>query len=630
MSDMLSIGSSALLAYRTALDVVSQNIANANTAGYSRQRADLTNVAGAALPNLVLGDGVEVQTVQRLNDVFVQQQLVQDDSSYSRINTFQTYAAQADSLLSGSSSGLAQPLQNFFTALSGLSANAGSTASRQALLAGAQSLATGFNTLQQQLQGLNDQVSGSLGSTVGGINTAASQLAQLNQRISQATAQSNGQPPNDLLDQRDQLLRTLGSAVGISSTINADGSANVFVGNGQALVLGASANRLSVQADAFGQSQDIVLNSGGNTRSVLTSQISGGALGGLLDTQRELLGPAMNQLGQLAASLASAVNAQHQQGMDQYGQLGGALFNIAPPLVSAASGNAGSASVTATVANASQLGSSDYVLKYDGSSWSLTDRSSGASVALSGNGTAASPLTGAGLSLVVSGTPAAGDQYLVQPTRFAAGSLAVAITDPGRVAVAAPVQAVAGSGNTGNASIATPQVLDAGNPALLSTAVIQFTSATTYSINGSGSYTYSSGGNIDVDGVRVRISGTPAAGDSFTLRANSGSSTDTSNASALAGISSLKLLNQGSDTLGSANAALVSRTGATAQQAQAQLSAQTAIRNQSQTARDSVSGVNLDEEASDMMRFQQAYQAAAQVISTSNSLFQSLMSALHG
>ncbi|HZR35200.1 MAG TPA: flagellar hook-associated protein FlgK [Nevskia sp.] len=629
MSDMLSIGSSALLAYRTALDVVSQNIANANTAGYSRQRADLTNVAGAPLPNLVVGDGVQVQTVQRLNDGFVQQQLVQDDSSYSRISTFQAYAAQADSLLSGSSSGLAQPLQNFFTALGGLAANAGSSASRQSLLAGAQSLAAGFNTLQQQLQGLNDEVSGSLGTTVDGINAAASQLAQLNQRISQATAQSNGQPPNDLLDQRDQLLRTLGSAVGVSSTVNADGSANVFIGNGQALVLGGSANRLTVQADAYGQSQDIVLNSGGSS-SVLTGQISGGTLGGLLDAQRELLGPAMNQLGQLAVSLASAVNAQHQQGMDQYGQLGGALFSIAPPQVSAAAGNAGSASVTATVANAGQLGSSDYILKYDGSGWSLTDRSSGASVALGGNGTAASPLTGAGLSLVVGGTPAAGDQYLVQPTRFAAGSLAVAITDPARVAVAAPVQALAGSGNAGAAGIATPQVLDAGNPALLATAVIRFTSATTYSINGSGSYAYSSGGNIDVDGLRVRISGTPAAGDSFTLKANSGSSTDASNASALAAISSLKLLNQGSDTLGSANAALVSRTGATAQQAQAQLGAQTAIRNQAQTARDSVSGVNLDEEASDMMRFQQAYQAAAQVISTSNSLFQSLLSALRG
>ena len=629
MSDMLSIGSSALLAYRTALDVVSQNISNANTPGYSRQRADLTNVAGASLPNLVLGDGVNVQTVQRLNDTFTQQQLVQDDSSYNRINTFQTYAAQADSLLSGASSGLAQPLQNFFTALSSLSSSAGSSASRQALLSGAQSLATTFNTLQQQLQGLNDQVSGSLGTTVSGINAAATQLAQLNTRISQATAQSNGQPPNDLLDQRDQLLRTIGSAVGISTTLNADGSANVFVGNGQALVLGGSANSLSVQPDAYGQSQDIVLTTG-NTKSVLTGQISGGSLGGLLDTQRELLGSAMNQLGQIATALASAVNAQHEQGMDQYGQLGGALFNISPPLVSAASGNSGNASVAATVADASQLGTSDYVLKYDGSGWSMTDRGTGASVALSGNGTAASPLTGAGLSLVISGSPAAGDQYLVQPTRFAAGSLSLAITDPGRVAVAAPVQAVAGTTNSGAATIGTPQVLDASNSALLSTATIQFTSATTYSINGSGSYTYSSGGNVDVDGVRVQISGTPAAGDSFTLRANNGSSTDTSNAGALAGIANLKLLNHGGDTLNSANAGLVSGTGATAQQAQAQLSAQSAIRSQAQTTRDSLSGVNLDEEASDMMRSQQAYQAAAQVISTSNTLFQSLMSALHG
>ena len=627
MSDMLSIGSSALLAYRNALNVVSQNIANANTPGYTRQAVDLQNVAGAPSPAGTIGNGVQVQTVQRLSDGFMQQQLVADDSNYNRINTFPTYASQADSALSSTSSGLSTPLQGFFSALNSLSSSSSSTATRQALLSSAQTLSSTFNSLQQQLTGLDAQVSGGVSTTVGQINGYATQLAQLNLSISQATAQGSGQPPNDLLDQRDQLLRNMASDIGVSTTTNTDGSVNVFVANGQALVLDGNANSLSVQPDSFGQNQDIVLNSG-SSKSVITSQVSGGTLGGMLDTRREVIDPAMNQLGQLAVTLASAVNTQNAKGMDQYGQLGGNFF--APPAVSvaAAGSNTGGASIGASVADVSQLTASDYLLKYNGSSWSLTDQASGASVALSGSGTAASPLSGAGLQIVVGGTPAAGDEFLVQPTHSAAASLQVAITDPARIAAASPVQTAAGSANTGSASIGSALIVDAANPSLLSTSTIQFTSATSYTINGAGSYSYGSGGNISVNGAQVQITGTPAAGDSFTLSANSASSSDNSNAQLMSNIASQTLLNGGLDTISSANAALVSSVGAQSQQAQSQLSAETSIRAQDQTQRDSVSGVNLDEEAASMMQFQQAYQAAAQIIATSNTLFASLITAL--
>jgi flagellar hook-associated protein 1 FlgK len=626
MSDMLSIGSSALLAYRTALNVVSQNIANANTPGYSRERVDLQNVPGVALSGGTVGNGVQVQTVQRLGDGFMQAQLVADDSSYNRINTFQTYASQVDGSLSDSNAGLAAPLQNFFTALGSLASGA-STASRQALLSSAQSLSATFNSLQQQLSGLDGQISAGVSSTVSQVNGYAAQLAQLNTAISKATAQGSGQPPNDLLDQRDQMLRNLASDIGISTTTSSDGSVNVFVANGQALVLGGSANSLSVQPDSFGQNQDIVLDSG-STKQVITGQVSGGSLGGLLDSRRELIDPAMNQLGLLAVSLSSAINAQNAQGIDQSGQLGGNIFTPPAVTVAAAGGNSGSATVSASISSASGLGASDYLLSYGSGGWTMVDRSSGASVALSGNGSAANPLSGAGMSIVISGTPAAGDQYLVQPTHNAAAAIGMATSDPARIAAAAPMQATAASANTGSASIGTPQVVNASASGLLSTSVIQFTSANSYTINGAGSYSYSSGSPITVNGVQVQISGTPAAGDSFTLSANSGSSGDTSNAQSMANIASKTLLNGGADTLSSANAAMVSSFGSLAQQSQSQLSAETSIRTQNQSQRDSVSGVNLDEEAASMMQFQQAYQAAAQVIATSNTLFQSLMSAM--
>ena len=627
MSDMLSIGSSALLAYRTALNVVSQNIANANTPGYTRQAIDLQNIAGAPSSNGTIGNGVQVLTVDRLGDGLMEQQLVADDSSYNRINTFQTYAAQADSALSSTSSGLSTPLQGFFSALNSLSSSSSSTATRQALLTSGQTLSATFNNLQQQLNGMDSQVSGSITTTVSQINGYAKQLAQLNVSIAQATAQGNGQPPNDLLDQRGQLLRNLASDVGISTTTSSDGSVNVFVANGQALVLDGNANSLSTQPDTFGQSQDIVLNSG-NSKSIVTSQVSGGTLGGMLDTRREIIDPAMNQLGQLAVTLASAVNSQNAKGMNQYGQMGANFFSTPPVTVSAAGSNGGSASVSASVGNTSQLAASDYLLKYSGSGWSLINQSSGAAISLSGSGTAASPLTGGGLQIVVGGAPAAGDQFLLQPTRSAAATLQVAITDPAQIAAASPVQATAAPTNAGSASIGTPQVVDATNPNLLGTSTIQFTSATTYSINGAGSYSYASGGNISANGVQVQISGTPASGDSFTLSAAAASSTDNSNAQQMANIANQTLLNGGLDTIASANAALVSGVGAQSQQAQSQLGAETSIRTQDQAQRDSVSGVNLDEEAASMMQFQQAYQAAAQVIATSNTLFASLITAL--
>ncbi|MDR3415013.1 MAG: flagellar hook-associated protein FlgK [Nevskia sp.] len=627
-TDLLGIGSSALLAYRTALDVVGQNIANASTPGYSRQNVDLQNRGGLVTPTGDLGTGVQVTSVQRLSNGYVQQQLVEDDSSYNRLNTFQTFSSQVDSTLSGSSSGLSTPLQGFFSAINTLTSGASSASTRQALIASGQTLTLSFNTLQQQLNDLDSQVSGSMSTTVGQINGYAQQLAKLNLSISQATATGDGQQPNDLLDQRDQLLRNISSDVGISSTTNADGSVNVFVANGQALVLGVTANSLSVQPDTFGKGQDIVINGGGSS-SIVTPQISGGTLGGLLDTRSQVIDPAMNQLGQLAATLSVAMNAQNAKGMNQYGQLGGNFFTPPQVAITGASTNTGSGTVSATITNTCQLTTSDYVLKYDGSSWSMINQSTGASVALSGAGTAANPFTAAGLQIVVGGSPAAGDQYLVQPTHDVAGAMQMAISDPAMVAAATPVQSAAAATNNGSATISTPQVLDPTNPNLLSATTIQFTGANTYSINGAGSYSYTNGGNIPINGVQVQISGVPAAGDSFTLSANTGTSSDNTNAKAMAAIANQTLLNGGVDTLASANATMVTQFGSQAQQAQSQLTAETAIRSQDQTQRDAVSGVNLDEEAASMIQFQQAYQAAAQIISTSQTLFQSLITALN-
>jgi len=604
MGDIYGIGSSALLAYSNALNTVSQNVANANTPGYSRQRVDLQSRPGQIINGNVV-----------------------DDAGFSRADTLNTYAAQVDGLLSSQSSGLGGPLQSFFTAVNGVSSNPTSSAARQTLLGAAQTLTGQFSSLQDQLNGYGTQVDGQITTQVQLLNGYASQLATLNNKIAASLQNAPTQTPNDLLDQRDQVLRNLAGITSVTSTTADDGTINVYIGSGQALVLGGRSNTVSVGPDSYGRPRALSLNSGGAPID-LTQQLSGGALGGLVDFRNQVLDPATAQLGRIAVALASAMNTQNAQGTDQYGQLGGAFFNAPSPVVTGSLSNTGTATIGVAVTSTTALQATRYEMSYNGTAWSMTDASTGAAVALSGAGTAASPFVAAGVSFVVSGTANAGDKFLIDPVSKAAGSISVAITDPARIAAAAPVQTSAATSNLGSAKISNATVLDVTNPNLLSSVSIQFTSATTYSINGTGSYTYTDGGNIDINGWRVKISGPPQTGDSFTIKATQANSSDNANAKLLAGISSQSLLNGGVDTLSSSNASLVGQVGAQAQQAQTQVDTETAIRGQDQSQRDSLSGVNLDEEAVDLQRYQQGYQAAAQVISTANSLFQSLLNAI--
>lgn len=628
MSDLLGIGSSALLAYRSALNVVGQNVANANTAGYSRQRIDL---AARALSggSVVNGAGVSVRSIQRLSDQFVFGRLVSQDSSLARIDTFSSQATTLDTWLSGSSTGLSSSLQGFFDAVNSLGSSASSSAARQSVLSGAAALASRFNDLQSNFNAADGDVDARLADAGSQINLLAKQVATLNERIAQATSANAGQLPNDLIDQRDASLRALANQVGIETSTTDDGSINVTLGSGQALVLGARASTLNVAADAYGRPRELVLDSGGAPVTV-TSQISGGTLGGLLDFRRELLEPAANQLGTIAAALSTAINAQHAEGMDQYGAMGGNLFTVPVGTSTPARSNTGSATLSATIGDVGALTSRDYRLSYDGSSWTISDAGTGAPVAMTGSGTASDPLVADGMKLVLSGSAQAGDQFLVQPTRYAAGQIKLAITDPARIAAASPLRTTAATGNSGLSRIGAPEVLDAGNPNLLQTTTIAFTSATEYTINGSGSYTITADGTIALNGWSAKIEGVPASGDSFSLSQNDGASGDNTNALALAAVANQGLLSGGRNSLSAANSALVSSVGSKAAQANTQLDAQTALSTQTQAERDAVSGVNLDEEAADLIRFQQAYQAAAQIVSAANSLFDSLLSAVRG
>src|SRR5579883_1829394 len=634
MADLLSTSVSGLLAFQQALDVTSNNIANASTPGYSVERANLVEAPGQSTGIGFIGSGVDVQSITRTYNEFLAQQVRGSQASYSSSNTLATQAAQIDNMLSSSSTGLTATLQGFVNSLQTVASSPTSTAARQALLNQAQALAQQLNSYDAQISQYGSQLETQLSSDVSQINTITSNIASLNQQI--ATQSASGQTPNQLMDQRDQLITQLSKYVSVQTVTESSGAMDVYIGTGQALVTGGTASKLTTVAGAYDPSQlGIAISGGGGTAADITSEISGGELGGLLSARSQVLDPARNAIGQVSVAVATIVNQQQQAGMDLSGAQGQPMFTVGGVQALPDTNNTGSASLTVTRGALSSLTTDDYKLQYSGSAWQLTDVTTGKTVAMTGSGTSASPYQAAGLSIVTSGTPSSGDSFLIQPTAAAASGFAVALTSPAQIAAASLVQGTAASGNKGGATVSGARVT---NPTawVSDTYTVAFGAGGSYTVKNSAgtqvaSGTYTAGTPISFQGAQLALSGSPAAGDTFTVAPNNPANTgDNSNLLAMADALSASALNGGTASVTGAANSLVSQIGVITQQAQNNATSQQTVNQQATTALNNASGVNLDKEAATMLQYQQAYQAMAQVIQASNQMFNSLITAIHG
>ncbi|TCO76614.1 flagellar hook-associated protein FlgK [Chromatocurvus halotolerans] len=623
MVDFLNTSLSGLQAAQRALATTSNNIANAATEGYSRQRVDFGTRPAQFTGGGFLGTGVQVNDVRRVYDAFLGEEVRSGTTGESRLTVFSELSGRVGDLLGSGSGGLSQGLQSFFDSLQSLANDPASTPVRQTLLSEADSLTRRIGTIDGQLVSISSEVSGRIDNSVATINSLAQAIADTNDQIASAPGAANGDFSSDLLDQRDRLLQQLSSEVEVSVVPAAMGTANVFIGNGQTLVLGNDAITLSSGAGAFGPALRDVSVGG----SVVTGQLSGGALGGLLDFQREVLDPARNDLGRTAVGLAESFNAQHSQGFDLEGNFGDDFFAVGGPRVFAANGNSGTASVDASIDSAGALTGNDYQLQFDGSNYSLVNTSSGQPVALSGSGTAADPLRADGVSIVVGGTAAAGDRFAIQPTRQSAAGFARLVDDTDEIAAAFPIRTAASLNNVSDASISGGEILDVSDPDLLTPVTIRFVDSNTFQINGAGAFAYTSGDDIELNGYQLQIAGGPVADDEFTVSPNTQGVGDNRNAQALAALRDTGVLeNEQRSVVQQADVLLASVGNATAA-AQTALESQSALLRSSEAALQSVTGVNLEEEAANLIRFQQAYEANARVIQIANSTFQSLLAA---
>lgn len=629
------ISVTALRAAQIGIATTGHNIANVNTPGYRRQEVEVATNVAVRTGSGFIGQGVVVSTVRRVYDDFLERQVGQSESQWAYLNQYLQSIQQIDNVLGDRSSGISSLLQKFFASWNAVANDPTSTSARQGVLTAANTLADNVNRLGDYLQSLQDSVNSDIQSLVAQINSTAASLASTNDRI--ASVQNSGQqPPNDLLDQRDRLVSQLNQMAGVTVVRDpTTGDYNVFLARGYQLVAGSRANPISADASYYDPLRIEVFDRTGNIQ-LSGNAMLGGQLGALLDYRAHELDAAQNALGRIAMALTQSVNDQHRLGQDMNGAAGGLLFSDLSGQAQVYSnvGNTSGAVVTATVNAASQLTTSDYRLSYDGTNYTLTRLSDGQSWSNASIATLANTAA-QGFSLSISTTPNAGESFYIRPTAAAATGMGVEILDPALLAVAAPVRSSAAGANTGTARITQP-VVDTStqpplNPNLTQTVTITFTSPTTYDVVGTGTgnptgVAYVSGGSISFNGWTVQISGTPAAGDVFTIGPNTGGIMDNRNALAIAALQTDHTVVAGGNTLEGAYGLMVSGIGDRTAAIKINQEAQKNLYDQAVQTQQSASGVNLDEEAANLIRYQQSYQAAAQLIKTANTMFDTLLS----
>ena len=640
MSGLLSIGKSAMFANYAALQTVGNNIANANTPGYSRQQIQLADAPAQFTGSGFFGKGVTVATVRRAYDQLLTTQATSAGSTAAGDSARLDKLTQLENVFPIGTSGIGYAAGDLLNAFVDVSSNPTDASARQVALGKAQELASRFRDAGEQLSGLQTAVAQDVKASVGAINALARQVAALNQQI--GALKGSGQPPNHLLDERDQLISDISKHINVTTLASDDGSLGVFVGGGRNLVLGGVANTLKAVPDSFDPAKvQIALSEGTTDRLIPADALSGGSIAGLLKFQNDDLTHATRLLGQMATAITGAVNRQQSLGLDlgQPAGRGAPIFSVGNARVLGASGNAGTAQFGVSVSNAAQVQASDYDLAFDGSNYSLTRQPGGQAVT-------GSPFTPAlmaagvsvdGLTLQLSaGTAQAGDRFLVQPAALAAQSMQLVLTDPRGLAAASPFTAGTGANNLGTASVASVlAVSSAAAPSL--TADITFTSNTgdyNWSLNDgttvtTGSGTWAAGTPIALGGFELRLDGVPKSGDTAKVASTRSPAGNNGNALEFVKLGDSALVGNTATQAGlnitDAYASALASIGVRVQGGKTAAGISTVLAGDAETARSNKAGVNLDEEAARLIQFQQSYQAAAKILQVAQAIFDTLL-----
>ncbi|MBR7792496.1 flagellar hook-associated protein FlgK [Undibacterium sp. FT147W] len=742
-TNILNIGQTALAAAQVGISTTGHNIANAGTVGYNRQVVLQSANAPQLLGGSFVGQGVSISQIQRQYDAFISQQVNATQTTKNQADAYYSQIQQINNLVADPTAGVTPALQEFFTSIQNLSASPNGTAgaaARQAVLSSAQSLAGRFNSLQTRLDEIRQNVNGQIGGAITAINTYASQVANLNETIAKSVS-TTGSPPNDLLDQRDQLITEMSKYTKVT-VIPQDNKFNVFIGNGQPLVLGGVVNQLELSVSKTDSTRaEVSYSANGTSVQIAENGLPGGVLGGLFDFRANTLDPAQNAIGRVAIGIATAFNEQHALGQDLNGATGAKFFNIPQPITTPSTSNTTNADVTANISDVSALTTSDYRLQ-------VTSPGNYRVIRVSDGQTqtaTSQPIKIDGITMEFPQPPAAqpatGDEFLIRPTLAAAAGFSVDVIDPSKIAVAAAIKTAVPTTNIGNGKISAGTVDSAvasastsatatisavktdssfassavappvtltysggsftGFPAGVNVSVTVGATTTNYAPPATVPYTtgakisfsgmsftvqnssgapangdtftvspsvpvaaskltfnsagntltgfpananvtvtkgatsttypagtavpYSDGATYSYSGTSFTLSGTPSNSDVFNISANVTGSGDNRNALLLAGIQTKNSMVGSTTTIQGAYAQFVSQVGNKTHELGITTASEATLLKNATDNQQSISGVNLDEEAANLLKYQQAYQAAGKLMQIASTLFDTIL-----
>jgi flagellar hook-associated protein 1 FlgK len=663
-SALMSIGMRAMFANYSSMQTTGHNIANAQTPGYSRQTVELQTSGGQSTGAGFFGKGVDVVTVRRASDAFLSSQAQVASSMAAMDDARSTNLQQLETVFPPGDSGVGAAVGSFMNSYVDLANSPADSSARQVILSDAAEVADRFATAGGQLDRLQSGVTSDLRNSVAQINKMAGQVAALNGDI--AALRGSSQSPNDLLDQRDQLVKQMGNLVKCSTITANDGTMGVFIAGGQRLVLGAEAQQLAVTPDPANTGRSAIsISDSGVVHGLSTDLLVGGSISGLLKYQNEDLVSARNQLGQMAAAVAARVNQVQAHGIDMSSPAGAgdAIFAVGSPVAipnarnSRDSAGGFASSVSLTVADGSQLKASDYRLAADpasAGSYIVTRASDGVKFSMAPDGAgdftytrqsdgAAMGSSMDGFKIAINGTPAASDTFELQPVGHAAVSMKRVLDDPAGLAAAAPMTAVMGVANKGTGSIASLNVADSTNDPSIG-AAIAFTDANggfsytltdaSGTVTASGNDTWTPGQPIKLNGFELSLDGVPSSGDTIAVAKTAHPASNNGNALAMVALRDESFVGRDMQVDGSlkdgevatdAYASILANVGVRVQSAKTSSTISTAASQQADSVVASKSGVNLDEEAGRLIQFQQGYQAAAKVLQVAQAIFDTLL-----
>ena len=647
-SPLMSLGIKAMAASYAGLQTTSHNIANANVAGYSRQQAELSTAQGQFTGGGYFGRGVDVTTVTRSHSDFLTREAASARSLSSMDAARMQQLQRLENVFKPGEAGLGAATSNFMDAMVDLSSRPADMATRQVALARAGDLAARFTEAGTALDDVQAGVHAELRTAVSEVNSLAKSIAAVNQRI--ADSRGLGQPANDLLDERDRLISRLSTHMQVTRMEAEDGTMAIFVDGGQRLVLGTHAATLKVLQDESDPSRAAVGLVEGGVQRRLGSNTLGGSLSGLLRFQNEDLTAARTLVGQLAASLAGAVNDTQIKGLNLQPPLGqvasSALFGVGAPAALPNTANTRDASgnliggITLTTVDATALQASEYDLRetaVGSGSWVLTRLADGQTTAVNSGDVVD------GMRIDFSSAPAAGDRFLLQPVTRAANGMTRLLSDPRDLAAALPMLANTSTANTGTAAVSSLR-MNGATPVPNTTARVTFTSNTgdytwelfdaSNTLLNTGTAVWQGGASIpepptDINGFTLQLSGVPRSGDVIAIAPTPASAVASNNGNALALLALRDAAITNGHTSTDAWSYALADIGVRVQSGQSSADISEAVAGQTETARSSQSGVNLDEEAARLIQYQQSYQAAAKILQVAQSLFDSLIALGH-